>query len=274
MDRHDHKLEGWQANEELCFRMSETAPWEPVASLANRAPEEAAAISAYLKGHPELMAMRKLSRREVWQRGQKDLVRLPLIDMPSFLDPRDAREAVVRNDGTIVFEDSLYFPGEKKIYQAMYKDRNGYPRRLAPGSKVWFYWNPLGNLARQIWIAADDEDHSVLGIAPMLKTAYWSDPESIKVAMGQQQAFIAEVMADTRARAAESAAKALAKKEYNRNLLEAAKEAKSLSRVDSAEAVSFDELAGGNLQPVDNFEDNGEDEIDEAASFLERVANV
>ena len=223
MDRREHDLEGWQENEELCYFDEGKNAWESVGELANKSPEAAAIIIAKCQGNPKLLKMCKMSRRQVWRKGLKDLVRLPLIEMPAFLDPRDVKEETVRPDGTIVFKDAVYYPGEKKIYLARYTDRNGLPHMLAPGQKVKFYWNPIGELAKHIWIAADDEEHSVLGMAPALKTARWTDPESIKVAAGQQMAQIAALMSDTRARHAEDAAMLEAKKKINKLILDAAK---------------------------------------------------
>ena len=219
MDRHDHHLEGWQERERLCYRLSETGDWEDAASLADKSPEEAAAIAAFLKGRPELTSMRKMSRREAWRAGQKDLVKFPKMEAPSFLDARDCREGTVRADGTVEFTDATYYPGETRRYEARYVDREGRTHWLAPGETVRFYMIPLGELADWIWIAGDDEERSVKGMSRALKTAYWTDEKSIKEAMGQQAHQIAALMGPTRARQTEDAARLGAKKAWNAALL-------------------------------------------------------
>ena len=186
--------------------------------------------------------MRRMSRREAWRAGQGELERLPLIEMPAFLDPRDMREGRVRDDGTIVFEDAVYYPGERKIYNAVVTDRAGFARRVAPGETVKFYWNPLGDLAKYIWLA--DDEGNVVGMCPALQTARWNDRRSIEAAMGQQAAQIAAAMSDTRARHAESEIVRRAAQNVNRALLEAAKEAASRGPAPTGDGFTLDELNG------------------------------
>ena len=256
MDRHEHSLEGWADRETLEYRLSETSDeWRAVEELADMPPERAKAVHAVVATNPgALMRKRKMSRREVWKAGQKNLVKLPLIYMPAFLDPRDMKEATVRPDGTIVFKDAVYFPGEKRHYIAVYKDLNGISRRLTPGEKVHFYFNPMGTLANHIWIATADGE--VLGIAEALKTAAWADAHSIEVAMGQKQAQIAEVMGEFRASHVEDAAMFEAREEYNKQLLQAAKDGLQVSGVSGQVSV--------------NEELEGEDPI----QFLERMNSM
>lgn len=242
MDRHEHRLEGWGEREVLCYRMDETSQWRPASELADMPPEKAAAVAAYLGGRRELMCMRRMSRREAWRAGQGELERLPLIEMPAFLDPRDMREGRVRDDGTIVFEDAVYYPGERKIYNAVVTDRAGFARRLAPGETVKFYWNPLGDLAKHIWLA--DDEGNVVGMCPALQTARWNDRRSIEAAMGQQAAQIAAAMSDTRARQAESEIVRRAAQNVNRALIEAAKEAASRGPAPTGDGFTLDELNG------------------------------
>lgn len=273
MDRHDHSLEGWGEREEMCYRMDESAPWRPASELADMPPEKAAAIAAYLSANKSLMCMRKMSRRDAWQAGQRDLAKLPLIEMPAFLDPRDMREGRVRDDGTIVFEDAVYYPGERKIYNAVLTDRAGLPRRLAPGEKVKFYWNPLGALAKYIWIA--DEGGNVLGMCPALKTASWNDRRSIEAAMGQQQAQIAELMGDTRARAAADVASAAFRREYNKALVGNAS-AGALPAPDG-DAATADELLGdGESRRARSAwrDETRNSELDSPVDFLDQVTNI
>lgn len=276
MDRRDHKLEGWNDRERMYYRLGEAMDWRPCAELADLDPEKAAAIAAYLHAHPEDMQMMRMSRREAWQAGQAELIRLPLIEMPYFLDVRDVREATVREDGTIAFEDSIYFPGERKIYIAQVTKRDGTIERIAPGTKVKFFWNPLGELASKIWLADDAGD--VVGMMSAMKTARWCDPESIKVAMGQQAHQIAELMADTRARHAGEAAAQLAAKDYNRRLLDAAAQAKKQERDaligGDAEAVDFTKLAGAGVGATDADALERVPVVGDAANFLEEISRV
>lgn len=250
MDRHDHHLEGWAEKEIVEYRLAETEPWQPIARLLDMRPDAAAATRGIIEQNPaELMRKRRMSRREAWAAGQKDLVKWPVFDACAFFDPGDRkhgikgdqRKATAGQDGTITFTDSLYYPGERKIYLAQYRDRNGTPHNLRAGDEVWFYWCPM--LPLQIWITDEAGDENY-GIAPALKTAAWADPHSIEVAVGQRQHQIAELMADTRARHAESEIARRAAENVNRALMSAAKEAAVRGPAPDGEGYSFDELCG------------------------------
>lgn len=273
MDRTDINLEGWEQNWVMEYRLAVDAPWRPVDELKDMAPEQAAAVAAVLAtDRANLMRQRKMSRREVWKRGQRELDFWPIEDMPAFLDPRDAREGKVNADGTITFEDALYYPGKKMIYIAQYKDRKtGVEKRLAPGTKVRFFWNPLGTLADQIWLT-DEAGEATLGMCPVYRRASWADPHSIKVAMGQQQAQIAELMADTHARGEAAGVARVAAQKVNAAILAAAKEAKAAPvTMGRGEPVAFEDLAAAPRHEAD--ESAATDDFD-AVEFLSKMNRV
>jgi len=242
MDRTEHNLEGWAENFIEEYRLTaDQDSWLPVSKLADMSPLAYSAITAQINTDKDnLMRQRKLSRREVWARGQSELIRWPIFDLPAWADPRDMREATVGRDYTISYTDSFYFPGHKQIYVAEYADRRGLRTALCPGEKVRFFWNPIGPLANQIWIA--DPKGAVLGVCPILKTAAWADPDSIQVAIGQKLAYTAEMMADTHARHIDAAAERLVAEKINRLVLEAGKEAKQPVPVASDDAIDALEL--------------------------------
>lgn len=247
MDAHDHHLEGWADKEVVKYRIDENAPWQPIGQLLDMAPNKVAAIRAFIESDPSrYMTKMRMSRREAWASGIKDLVRWPIFDACCFFDPADRRKATVGRDGTISFTDSIYYPGERKIYLAQYRDRNGIAHNLRAGSEVWFYWCPT--LPLQIWVT-DEAGDANLGIAPALKTAAWADPESIKVAVGQRQHQIAELMADTRARHAESEVARVAAENVNRALVSEAAKVAAIGPAPSGDGYSLEELNGAD----DNF---------------------
>lgn len=244
MGREEHRLEGWDGKWVTEYRLAADAPWRNVEELKDMAPERAAAVAAVVGlDRGNLMRQRRMSRRDAWLAGQKDLVRWPLEDMPAFLDPRDARESTVRDDGTISFADALYYPGQLKRYVAQYADRRtGVLTRLAPGTRVRFYWCPLGELADRIWIS--DGKGEAVGMCPILKTASWANPESVKAAMGQQLAQTAALMAETRAAGEMSGVRKCAAEKVNAALLAAAKEAGARGPAPDGEGYSLDDLNG------------------------------
>ena len=246
MDRREHELEGWTGREVVEYRLLETSEdWLPIKNLADMSPEGAAAVRAVLALNPRgLMRQRKMSRREVWKAGRGELVKWPLMEMAAFLDPeKDVRTAKVRGDGTIMFEDAIYYPGEKKWYLAEYTDRRGLAHRLVPGDTVRFFWNPCGELQRWIWIC--DEKGDTLGMAPALKTAAWVDEKSIEAAMGQRQHQMAALLEDTRMRHAAAHLRKEAAQAWNMALIEDAKGAAPPQQTNDRArtgALSLDEL--------------------------------
>jgi len=257
MDRHDHHLEGWAEKEVVKYRLSPTAEWIPASRLLDMSPDEQRATNAVIAQDPgNLMCKMKMSRREAWAAGAKDLVKWPVFDACCFLDPGDRRKATVAPDGTISFVDSVYYPGERKIYLAQYRDRAGTPHNIRAGETVWFYWCPT--LPLQIWIT-DEAGEENFGVAPALKTAAWTDPHSIEVAVGQRQHQIAELMADTRARHAESEVARRAAENVNCALIASAKEAMARGPKPDGEGYSLEELNDAAArETTDSASDSGD----------------
>lgn len=278
MDRHDHHLEGWADKEIVKFREDEASQWEPISLLADMSPVREAIVRTKIESDPErLMCKMKMSRREAWATGMKDLVRWPIRDAFCFFDPGDKkrgipgdqRKATVGQDGTISFVDSVYYPGERKIYLAQYTDRKGRPHDLRAGDEVWFFWCPT--LPLQIWIT-DETGSENYGMAPALKTAAWADPHSIEVAVGQRQHQIAELMADTRARHAESAVARVAAENVNKALIETAEAARVSGPKPTGEGFSLEELnsADDHFAEVSKMENANADSL----AFLDQMNAV
>ena len=245
MDRTRHNLEGWAGREVMEYRLSvDSDVWHSCDKFSDMSPEQMTATLAVINADKtHLLRQRKMSRREAWASGLKNLVRWPLYDMPAFADPRDVREATVRGDGTISFTDVIYYPGQRKTYIAEIVDRNGIHRRLSPGSKVKFFWNPLGELANHIWITDDCEN--ILGMCPILKTAAWASPETIRAAMGQKIHQVTQMMDEVRARHAPETVQRLVAETFHTILLKSAEEAQRMPDLGSGEALSASEVLDG-----------------------------
>ncbi len=221
MDRRDHRLEGWQNNQIQEFRLSETSPWLPVSALEGMTDAEKMAVRAVVRQNPEALArMENMSRKEVWRRGLCDLVRVPAIEYPAFMDPRDAKILKVAQDRTVSFTDKDYFPGEKRVYVAQYVDRAGIPHWLTPGTEVRAYFCPWGDLSEKLWLC--DMNDNLLGIAQLATRAFWGDQEAIRKAAGEKFRDIAMMTAPMKARHLGDAAEQTAKLAWNKAVLEAA----------------------------------------------------
>jgi len=255
MDRTRHNLEGWAGREVMEYRLSQTSEWINCNQLNDMAPDEVTATMAVVnRDKDHLLRQRKMSRREVWNSGRFELVKWPLFDLPAFADPRDAREATVRGDGTISFTDVVYYPGQRKTYIAECIDRKGIHRPLVPGSKVRFFWNPLGELSDHIWIT-DEAGENIVGMCPILKTAAWASPDSIRAAMGQKIHQVTNMMQEVRARHAPDTVHRLVAEKFNTFLLESAKEAQRVPDLGGGDSLSasdvldFDPAACTTKQP-------------------------
>ncbi len=224
MDNPDHRLEGWDGREVAEYRLGPDAPWQDAESLMDMAPAQAAAIAAFVGAHPEHRRRRFMTRREVWARGQADLIRVPLFEMPAFLAPGDARECTVREDGTFAFRDALYYGRDEVVYRAQARDFSGAVRRFAPGTRLTLKWNPL--CPEQVWIL-DRDSGNTLGMAPLHERAPVYDQEAVKRAMGAQAHDLARKVLPIRGRHQREAEDRAARIALNAQLL---REAKGLAK--------------------------------------------
>ena len=129
---------------------------------------------------------------------------------------------------------------------------------------MYFHWCPT--LPLQIWIT-DETGEENFGVAPALKTAAWADPHSIEIAIGQRQHQMAELMADTRARHAESEISRRAAENVNRALITAGKEAVRLREPVFNNSGAADVLALSSGAAVTETAQ----ETEEEESFLDRM---
>ena len=120
-------------------------------------------------------------------------------------------------------------------------DRNGIHKRLPPGTKVKFFWNPLGELSNHIWLC-DETGETVLGMCPILKTAAWSSPDTIRAAMGQKIHQVTEMMAEVQARHLPETVQRRVAEKFNRFLLKSAQEAQRIPDLGKGDALTPSEI--------------------------------
>lgn len=222
MDDPIHRLEGWDERTVAEYRLGPGAPWRNAEELMDMDPAGANAIAAFLAVHPDCRRRRFMTRREVWARGQAELIRFPLFEMPAFLDDSDARECVVREDGTFGFRDALYFGRDEVVYRAEARSFEGAVRRFAPGERLTVFWNPI--VPDQVWIA-DRASGVTLGTAPLVTRAPAYDQEAVKRAMGAQAHDLARKVLPIRGRHQREAEERAARIAVNAELLREAKAA-------------------------------------------------
>ena len=197
-----HRLEGWDGNqvqEYSTARVPGDGDWHDARELLAMEPGDARAVAAFLREHPGHVRQRYMSRYEVWLAGQADLIRVPLMEMPAFLDERDMIELTVRDNGTVDFSNGYFYGRDKMIYRAdAVRTPAGYVKRpLAPGEKVMVKYNPF--TPEQVWIINRDNG-STVGMAPLHSRAPMMDRHEIEKAMGLQSHDLARKVMPVRGR--------------------------------------------------------------------------
>jgi hypothetical protein len=203
-----HRLEGWDGHQVQEYSTA-AAPgdndWHPARELLDMSPEDARAIAAFLQAHPDNVRQRYKSRYEVWMAGKADLIRVPLIEMPAFLDERDMIELTVRDNGTVDFANGYFYGRDKMIYRVdAVRTPAGYSTRLAPRQKVLVKFNPFA--PDQVWII-NRENGSTVGMAPLQERAPMMDKAAIEAAMGLQSHDLARKVMPVRGRHQDAAVK-------------------------------------------------------------------
>jgi len=195
-DSPDHKLEGWEDKRMVEFRLSETQPWMPTSKLSDMAGDQREAILAYIHAHPEAVRNRRMSRREAWSIGSRSLIRVPMHEMNLLLDPTDAKEVTVRQDGILSFRDSFYWGEDSIEYYAQCVDRKGFQTALTPGQKYRIYTTPYHDKAV---VCAMDND-AVIGVCNQYKRTPYYDQAAIVRAAGAQNHDLATKLLPIRGR--------------------------------------------------------------------------
>jgi hypothetical protein len=196
-----HRLEGWDGNQIQEYSVvadPSDADWHNGRDLLDMDPAQARAIAAFLQAHPQCVRQRFMSRYEVWMTGRADQIRVPIMEMPAFLDERDMIELTVRDNGTVDFANGYFYGRDKMIYRVdAVRTPAGYVTRLAPGAKVMVKYNPFAS--DQIWII-DRESGSTVGTAPLHERAPMMDRVAIERAMGLQSHDLARKVMPVRGR--------------------------------------------------------------------------
>lgn len=261
MDDPEHRLEGWEAHVVAEYRYSEQSnewhPWSEVEALMNGDEDqrlEAFAVAKLVARNPALKRIRPMSRREVWQAGQKDLVRVDDWYMPSFIDwDKDLVELTVRPNGLMAVRNEMYFGRDEVLYRASVKTRAGWSQELTPGRKVSAVVNPV--TPEKAWIV-DPADGHTLGTCAVFNRAPAYDRHAIEVAMGDQAADLAAKVLPIRGRHQAEADGRAARMAGNLRVIKEAEAAKDAPTLMGAEKpLELGELAGS--APTEEYSGDG-----------------
>ncbi len=141
----DHDLEGWE-QEGLVASGFRPDPARgdvlPFSTLEALPPEQAAAIRAILSANPAQVYSRRMSRQEVWNLGQRNLVRLPIAAFVEICGRDLAVERTVRNHA-FTFEAADIERGRTFRFPALCRDPRGYEIILREGETFLTLLDPF-----------------------------------------------------------------------------------------------------------------------------------
>jgi len=238
-ERTEHDLEGWDAAGNIAreWRPAQTVPWMAIDSLEAMPEAQRAAMQTWLQGAPDLLRIRKLSPGEVWQRGKRELRRLPSALVGQLLPPDMGHKLKVRG-GLLTCEERERMPGKLR-YLATTQGGGGVPaQRLSEGREVLMFVDPA-NPARALCYTADD-DRRFIGAVQQWEQPCRSDVEGVKRQQGAQAHWEAEERRDAQRRGQTEALENELRAVQNERLLagKTAEEGREAERLrDQAEAA-------------------------------------
>lgn len=256
----EHKLDDWVACGHVVNEIELTENhWVPQSKIAGLPDAQRAAVMAMVEAGALRTRPRRMSRREVWDRGARDLIRIPGYGVCSILGkdlavPRDM------TDGIFEFEDEKVGPGDFR-FSRFIRDTMDREIELKKGTYQTFI-NPF---APDV-LFVRDEDGRYLGEAPALPKPCRTDVEAVNRACGAAaKAEMAELIRLGVRHAAEGRARAAAGRNNARVMgglpvtpAEKARERTERRRI-AAEPGTLDDLAARPADGTGNaYEENTE----------------
>jgi hypothetical protein len=243
----DHRLEGWQGRTERQWKAHPADLWHSERDF-EFLPQEARNALAPILQQPGMTRVAPLSRRQVWEAGQADLVRLPdwtvtLICGQDLAKPRPCPECA-----EIVFEDAE--SGGELVYKL---DRcvgvDGAPVALKEGEPYLWLVNPFDPRA----VFVTDTWGRYVGRCPRYDRIDRADLAAIGLQVGHARKALDAALAPLARRGREAARNQLSAMERNAETLgagraaldagAAAEKAVSEERRDATRGVSLSDLA-------------------------------
>jgi len=200
-DDPDHECNSW----EQCgfvtkeFREIESAPWQPLAALANVAASRQSAAIQAIQANDLLFRARRMTRAEADKTQRHQLTPLPMMMIPALVGPQFARPAVTVRKGKFEIQDRNEFcTPDALVFVAI--DAEGRP--LPEGEQYTPYINPISPDALVIC----DARGSVVSVCPPDQQPARNDDHGVKEAMGVKNHWQALKLAPQRERHAAAGA--------------------------------------------------------------------
>lgn len=221
--RTDHQLEGW--GDKVAVEYELAGQWLPEQAFA-KDPGQLAMLKMLVSNGSANVRERKLSPTEVWERGEKDLVKIPLALYVDLIgDERDFGRRVRVDRGMITVRDQYINGGEPITYLAKVKGVEG-SRHLSDGDEYRVIMNPYATTE----IVVMDEDGSIMGVAPEWTRVTPLDEEELYKRVGKASSLKTRDQAAQRARYASLNEEVDARRSYNRAIMDEVRGQAKLAR--------------------------------------------
>ncbi len=214
--RYEHDLEGFETAGLVAqeYRIdTKSKQWLPAESLSKLSPEQFNAVSQLIQ-LPGLTRCRKLSPHEVWNNGRRDLVKLPVWNIPDILGKDLAVELKVNDAGEFSFEDRE-LGSQPFRYLARAVNKDGHEILLRDGEAYQAFVNPF-SLSQLVVCSALG---GFIGICRRLEAPSRDDEEKLFKAMGDAAHSEVVRLGEYRARHADDVAQKHADEAWNRKVL-------------------------------------------------------
>ncbi|MDZ4287806.1 MAG: hypothetical protein U0984_07600 [Prosthecobacter sp.] len=211
---HEHDLEGWEACGHFTQDIFILGHWRTADELMQLTGAEREMAMALLTSGKLQTRPRKLSRREVWDRGAGDLIRIHGGTVCDLLGEDFAEERKVKGH-QFAFEDKEVGPGEHR-FEGFITDATGKQYALEDGESYQAFINPFA--PDQLFVR--DAKGRFLGIAKRTEKVTRGDMEALARAMGHAKHVEAELVAPLVKRQAKAANLKLAMHRHNAGVLQ------------------------------------------------------
>ncbi len=247
----DHRCEGWAESGYTTqeWRFDDNSPWMSRADFQAMPEEKQRMIGAYLEANPHLTRARLLSRREVFDRGAAELVRIPAWAIPQLLTHVDAPDYLwqlrrVNENGEFRFRDEEADPyGGEFSYIARCQDSQGHLVRLIEGQKYKTFLNPLD--PRELIVC--QPNGAYIGTCPQQDIPAANDATAIAKSIGANRRHVAEACSELAVIGREATRKMEAMRMHNEGAAATARQSGGVDRakqMDDATAQLASEIYG------------------------------
>lgn len=242
----DHDLEGWINCGHITQELQILGEWRSQAEVMSLPSGERDLVIAMLNNNAIASRPRKLTRREVWQAGASDLIRISGGTVCQILGPEFGQERKVSSH-QFTFKDKEVGPGDH-IFEAIITDAEGRQYALKDGETYLAFVNPFA--PDQLFV--QDAKGRFLGTCLRSSRASRADIEALKRSMGHAAHIEQELLAPLAQRQAKETRKKLALHRHNTAVIAGTNKARTdltTSAIDALDATLPEETED-TIQPT------------------------